>query len=240
MASRCYFKHKSIYWKRRGRLAWDEYKNVDSVQLNNDEFLCLFRMTRMSFMLLKAELSCTSIFNRNYRYKKPRPLFQQLLVYLYCVGRCSSSGSCHEVALYFGIASGSIRNYVNNVVAALKELQHKAVCWLTKQECKDMKVCLASTGFRHCVSIADETLIPLTFWPKFFHECYYCQKCLYALNALIVCVMTVLVLHISMLTGQKQLMTTKCFMHHISSSTEKIILLHLSTSLVTQHIQVLQ
>ena len=50
-----------------------------------------------------------------------------------------------------------------------------------------MKVRLASTGFRHCISIADGTLIQLTTCLKQFHECYYCRKSFYSLNTLTVC-----------------------------------------------------
>ena len=173
--------------KSRARVAWNEYIDPISTKINDAEFLRLFRMSRRSFLLLKDELERTSVFDRRHRYKQPRPCFQQLLVYLYRVGRYGSSGSCHEVSLYFGIGSGTVRNYVLNVVTAIKELEPDVVRWPNQREKEAMKVRLASTGFRHCIGIADGTLIQLTTRPKQFHECYYCRKSFYALNTLIVC-----------------------------------------------------
>ena len=178
---------RRTYRTRTSRLPWNEYLNANSTQLNDAEFLRLFRMSRQSFVLLQQELERTSVFNRRHRYRKPRPCFQQLLVFLYRVGRYGSSGSCHEVALFFGIGNGTVRNYVRNVVYALKEIEHDVVRWPNQQEKEDMKVRLATTGFRHCIGVADGTLVRLTTRPKLFHECYYCRKSCYALNVLIVC-----------------------------------------------------
>ena len=108
-------------------------------------------------------------------------------MFLYRVGRYGNSGSTHEVSLYFGIANGSVRNYIDNIVKALKELEPEVVSWPSCTEREEMKVRLAASGFRHCVGIIDGTLIPLTRKPKEFHECYYSRKGFYAINALVVC-----------------------------------------------------
>ena len=106
---------------------------------------------------------------------------------MYHCGRYGNSGSDHEVALYFGIASGSVRNYVQNIIRAIKELEPEVVSWPSEEERQEMKVRLASTGFRHCIGIADGTLVPLTRKPKIYHECYFCRKHFYAINVLVVC-----------------------------------------------------
>ena len=181
------YSERHPYRKKRGRYAWDEYLNENSALLNNTEFLCLFRLSRESFRKLEDVLSETSTFKKIHKYKAPRPLRQQLLVFLYRVGRYGSSGSTHEVSLYFGIGNGSVRNYVSNIVSALKELENEVVSWPSSDEREAMKVRLAATGFRHCIGIIDGTLIPLTHKPKDFHECYYSRKGFYAISALIVC-----------------------------------------------------
>ena len=178
---------RSAYRSRRVRLDWNEYLNPESEFINDDEFLRLFRVSRNSFNLLLAEMERSPVFNKSHKFKKPRPVFQQLLVFLYRVGRFGSSGSCHEVGLFFGIATGSVRNYVANVVEALKMMEPEVVYWPSDEERQEMKTRLSPTGFRHCVGFADGTLIPLTTKPKIFHECYYCRKHFYALNVLVVC-----------------------------------------------------
>ena len=181
---------RSSYRQRSGRLRWEEYLDQDSDIMNDTEFLRTFRMSRQSFRILEQELRQTPMYAPRQNVggrRTPRPLYQQLLVFLYRIGRFGNSGSDHEVGLYFGIASGSVRNYVLNIVQALKHMEDEVVSWPTEEERNEMKVRLTSTGFRHCVGIADGTLIPLLRKPKVFHECYFCRKSIYAMNVLVVC-----------------------------------------------------
>lgn len=188
MSSRRYATRSSTYRSSRGRLDWMEYLNPDSNYMNDTEFLRTFRLSRASFALLRVELERTPMFTRvRNGSRQPRPCYQQLLVFLFRVGRYGNSGSDHEVALYFGISSGSVKNYIKNIVAALKSIEADVVSWPNERERNEMKVRLATTGFRHCVGIADGTLIPLSRKPKVYHECYFCRKNFYAVNVLLVC-----------------------------------------------------
>lgn len=188
MSNRRYASRSRSYRGSRGRMQWAEYLNPQSTYMNESEFLRTFRLSRSSFGLLREELERTPMYARHRNgSREPRPCYQQLLVFLYRCGRHGNSGSDHEVALYFGIASGSVKNYVKNIVTAIKSLEPEIVSWPNEEERNEMKVRLAATGFRHCVGIADGTLIPLTRKPKVFHECYFCRKNFYAINVLLVC-----------------------------------------------------
>ena len=187
MSSRRYATQSS-YQNRQGRLNWDEYLDDNSSSMNATEFLRTFRLSRRSFRLLEEELRRTPVFsNLPVGRRAPRPLYQQLLVFLYRTGRYGNGGSDHEVGLYFGIASGSVRNYIQNIVRALKTIEDEVVSWPTQDERNAMKTRLASTGFRHCVGIADGTFVVLTRKPKIYHECYFCRKSCYAINVLVIC-----------------------------------------------------
>ena len=188
MSSLRYATCSTTYRSRRGRLEWAEFLNPNSIFMNDTEFLRTFRMSRSSFNLLRQEVERTPVFTRQHHGSRtPCPCFQQLLVFLYRCGRFGSCGSDHEVGLYFGIASGSVKNYVRNIISALKSIEREVVSWPSQEERDEMKVRLAATGFRHCIGIADGTLIPLSRKPKIFHECYYCRKNCYAVNVLVVC-----------------------------------------------------
>ena len=92
-----------------------------------------------------------------------------------------------DVSPFFGIAKGSVQNYVRRCVRALHEIKEEVVYWPDLHERLDMRNRLAAYGFRYCVGIIDGTLVLLDFRPECYHECYYSRKCVYALNVMIVC-----------------------------------------------------
>ena len=85
MSTKRYFT-RCAYRSRRARLAWEEYVNDESEFINDEEFLRLFRVTRNSFRLLLSLMESSPVFNKTHKFKKPRPVYQQLLVFLYRVG----------------------------------------------------------------------------------------------------------------------------------------------------------
>ena len=110
-----------------------------------------------------------------------------MLVFLFRVGQEGSSGGSGTVASFFGIAKGSINNYVRRTVMALLEMKEETVNWPGPEERDTMRKRLAAYGFRHCVGIIDSTLIELAFRPESYHECYFSHKSMYALNVMIIC-----------------------------------------------------
>jgi hypothetical protein len=92
-----------------------------------------------------------------------------------------------SVGQFFGIGVGSVHNYVRRSIKALKEIKKDVVYWPNQEEKDAMKKRLAATGFRHCVGVIDGTLVVLDFRPEVYHECYYSQKSVYAINLMVVC-----------------------------------------------------
>jgi hypothetical protein len=181
-----YLFRKTKYRKNRQKFNLQDCLSEDSVNYNDEEFLYCFRMTRESFFLLLKEMESKDAF-RHGRFKKPRPISFQLLVFLYRVGKQGTCGSSLAVSHHFGIGKGSVNNYVRKCVAALHEIHDDVVHWPDEDQRQEMKNRLAMTGFRHCTGIIDGTLIVLEFKPEKFHECYYSRKSFYALNVMIVC-----------------------------------------------------
>jgi hypothetical protein len=121
------------------------------------------------------------------KFKKQHPIAFQLLVYLFRVGKEGTVGGALSVSSHFGIGKGSVKNYVRRCIQTLLEIKDDVVCWPSTSDHDAMKSRLAAYSFCHCVGIIDRTLVVLDFKPEKFHECYYSQKCCYALNVMVVC-----------------------------------------------------
>jgi hypothetical protein len=174
------------YRKRKKFNLEDCLLEEGSEQFNDTEFLHSFRMTRQSFYVLLEEMRTKKAFAMS-KFRKQRPVSYQLLVFLFRIGREGTAGSCLAVSQFFGIGIGSVKNYVDRSIRALKEIKNEVVYWPDQEEREEMKTRLASTGFRHCVGIIDGTLIVLDFRPEKYYECYYSRKSCYALNLMVVC-----------------------------------------------------
>jgi hypothetical protein len=184
-ASRYLFRHR--HYRKRTKFDVDDcILREGSQNFSDTEFLHSFRMTRESFHLLLHELKSKKAFSQS-KFKKQCPVSFQLLVFLYRIGREGTGGSSASVSQFFRIGEGSVRNYVQRTIKALKEMKDEVIYWPNEKEREEMKSRLAPTGFRHCVGIIDGTLIVLEFRPEKYHECYYSRKCCYALNLMVVC-----------------------------------------------------
>ena len=177
-----YMFRKTTYRKNRKKFDIDDALSFNSLNYNDEEFLSYFRISRESFFLLLDQIKTQKAFVQNPKKKKQRSVAFQLLVYLYRVGQEGVGGGCGPVGGFFGIAKGSIKNYVRRCVLALLQMKDDVVYWPDKRERKEMRNRLSVKGFRHCVGIIDGTLVQLAFRPEAYHECYYSRKCMYALN----------------------------------------------------------
>ena len=182
-----YLFRRSKYRRNRKKFDLEDALSYNSVNYNDEEFLLNFRITRESFFLLLEELKTKKAFKQKSKKKQQRPIAYQLLVFLFRVGLEGSSGGSGIVASFFGIAKGSINNYVRRTVLALLEMKEETVNWPGPEERDKMRKRLAAYGFRHCVGIIDGTLIELAFRPESYHECYFSRKSMYALNVMIIC-----------------------------------------------------
>ena len=122
--------HKSILWKMlntrylyrtsknrtdRKRFDLDDVLSYDSKNTNDDEFLHLFRVTRDSFFLFLDEMKDKEAFSTTNKCHQ-RPISYQLLVFLYRIGKDGSAGGPMDVAAYFGIGKGTVKNYTRFMV----------------------------------------------------------------------------------------------------------------------------
>ena len=184
--SRYIFRH-SKYRKKRRTFDLDDALSSTSDHYNDDEFLSTFRITRESFFLLLQEMKGTKAFTKKSKKKQQRPVAFQLLVFLFRVGKEACGASSEAIGIFFGIAKGSVTNYVRRCVSAFLEMKEDNVYWPDKIEREEMRKRMSVFGFRHCVGIIDGTLIALAFRPEAYHECYFSRKSMYALNVMIVC-----------------------------------------------------
>ena len=101
---------------------------------NDKEFLNAFCITRESFFLLFDQLAATKAFSYGSSKKLQRPIAYQILVFLYHIGKQGKHGGSLDVGTFFGIAKGSVNNYVRRCMRALLELSDKVVSWPSKEE----------------------------------------------------------------------------------------------------------
>ena len=182
-----YIYRTSKYRRDRKKFDYEDAISYNSITYNADEFLLCFRISRESFFLLLDEMKDKKAFKNKSRKKKQRLIGYQLLVFLYRIGKEGSSGGSGCVSVFFGIARGSVTNYVRRCVSAFLEMKDEIINWPDQEERDSMKRRLAAYGFRHCVGIIDGTLIELSFRPQSYHECYFSRKSMYALNVMIIC-----------------------------------------------------
>ena len=175
------------YRKNRHKFDIDDALSSNSEKYNDEEFLFTFRISRESFFLLLEKMKDRRAFKRVSKKKQQRSIAYQLLVYLFRIGKEGSGGGAMAVANYFGIAKGSVINYIRRCVSALSEIKNDIVYWPDEKQRKEMRNRMSINGFRHCVGIIDGTLIRLIYRPEAYHECYYSRKCFYALNVMIIC-----------------------------------------------------
>lgn len=182
-----YAVRSNTYRQRTNAFDWDDVLSEDSKTYSNDEFLFVFRMTRQSFSSLHELIKDHHVFNKKGN-KKQRPSWQQLMVYLFRVGKESSGGSDMAISSFFRIGYGTVSNYISNVVEAIMSLKPHLLCWHTEAEREAMKIrCGVSKGFHQCVGIIDGTLMFLEKRPTLNGEAYHCRKGGYAINLLVVC-----------------------------------------------------
>ena len=119
MKNNHYLFRSSSYRKNRNKFDVEDALSDDSININDEEFLFLFRITRDSFKLFLEEMKDKKAFVVKNDSCHQHPISFQLLVYIYRIGKEGSSGGSLEVASFFGIGKGSINNYVRRCVSAL-------------------------------------------------------------------------------------------------------------------------
>ena len=89
--------------------------------LNDDEFLCNFRLTRSQFNSLSERLKLREPFKSQYGSNIGRPsrsVEMQLIVFLYRVGHTGSSASDINISSALMIGKGTVAKYVKNMISS--------------------------------------------------------------------------------------------------------------------------
>ena len=102
IAQRGYIQRKSQYRRRRS-FDWEDVISPDSSTFNDEEFQQLFRMSRTSFNEFHDKIKNHSVFKATPHKKKPRPSYQQFMVFLYRLGKEGNGGNGRAVAAFFRI-----------------------------------------------------------------------------------------------------------------------------------------
>jgi hypothetical protein len=151
MKNNRYLFRPTRYRSERQKFDLEDALSPNSVNFNEEEFLFLFRITRESFFLFLEEMEPRDAFAIKSNSCHQRPIAFQLLVFLYGIGKEGSGGGCLDVACFFGIGKGSVKNYVCRTVKALLEIEEEVVCLancLTKNGYEETSKCLRFSALR--------------------------------------------------------------------------------------------
>ena len=100
MKKKRYLYRSSSYRKDRKNFDLEDTLSDKSKNMNDEEFLSLFRLTRDSFKLFLAEMIDKKAFVVKNKSSHQRPVAFQLLVYLYRVGREGTNGGSGLVSYF--------------------------------------------------------------------------------------------------------------------------------------------
>ena len=115
--------------------------------------------------------------------KKPqRPAWHQLAVFLRHYG---AIGGRHHIdtARDCGVAQGSVYEYIDRVIIAIRSHRRRFLHWPRGDELEDIKDMFAEMGFPNCIGAIDGSLIKLTTIPLENSIVYYCRKKTYAVRS---------------------------------------------------------
>ncbi|KAL2632550.1 hypothetical protein R1flu_004029 [Riccia fluitans] len=148
-------------------------------------FRSFTRMTRSSFMELVSKIADHPMFHNNSPYAQA-PLAMQLAVVLDRFGH-EGNGACfsHSLMLW-GLDEGSMVNYTNTIMIALRDKLRYLVSWPTTSKRRRISAAFVEKGFLGCVGLIDGTLIPLSQRPHDGNEMYHDRKSQYLYNAQII------------------------------------------------------
>lgn len=174
-------------YRRRTPFDWKDMLDPTSENFNDTEFLFLFRVSRATFWDIYEKIKDHKSLKR-YGKNKGRPAWQQLMVFLYRIGREGTGGSDQAISCFFRISTGVVRTYVLNIAKAILSLKSELLRWSTDEEKAEMKERVGpGKGFHQCIGIIDGTLMYLDKRPTLDGEIYFTRKGGYAINIMVVC-----------------------------------------------------
>jgi len=157
--------------------------------LSDDEFLQKYRMSRESFEYLVELIQDDPVFKKPCRGPQQAPVKHQLMVLLKFLGTEGGGSSKHDMRSMFLLGCGTIAEYCDRSVQAIRNLKDKVVKWPDSEERSIIaRRIFEEYKFPNCVRFIDGTLFPLGFQPSSEDAPDYSgRKYGYSLSTLIIC-----------------------------------------------------
>lgn len=174
----------------RNRAGLWEYYLLDCANVNENEFLSHFRVSRAAFFRILELIRDDPIFEHSGIRSLRGGTELHLLIVLKFLGNFGNDCSASKLALFFGVGHGTIQNHLERAIRAVLNLRNHAFTWPDAAERKEISArMLEKYGFPNCVGIIDGTLLPLEFRPgqELDGEDWYTRKGTYAMHCLLVC-----------------------------------------------------
>ncbi len=130
------------------------------------------------FQYLCGLLKATGLFDWVGNGRPPRPVEYQLSVFLRYYGS-SSTNKHFDSARDTSVGTGSVRNYVQNVTAAIRAIEAHHLTWPSLER---KGAIVDGFGWPGCIGAVDGSLIPLTYIPTERPYQYYSRKKFYAVG----------------------------------------------------------
>jgi hypothetical protein len=134
--------------------------------LSDDEFREKYRVSRDSFKKLLDLIKDHPIF-KSQNNKRQAPVANQLLLFLFYIGRAGSGASNPSNRNIFGLGRGTSDLYRKRVISALRCLRERAIRWPDQAE--RVEIALRIRNKYHWLNVcgfADGTLLPLCYEPQ--------------------------------------------------------------------------
>ena len=169
----------------------EEEKDDVPPWLNDDEFRQKYRMSKESFRDLYNLIKEDPVFKRNplKRGRKQAHPAYQLAVLLKYYGTEGSGNSNPELRNVFRVGRGTVKNWRDRALKAIRNLKNRAYTWPDEDERKEIALRIGEKfDWPNCIGIMDGTLFPLAFEPETEDAPDYSgRKHAYSITCLIIC-----------------------------------------------------
>jgi hypothetical protein len=102
---------------------------LEFMNLREEEFIALYRMTRDSFTKLTKLLKRTAAVKQSMKSPRAPDLWKVVACGVYRLGHYGNSSSIAEVGFRFRIASGTVLNWTSLLIAAIIEVSARYIKW---------------------------------------------------------------------------------------------------------------
>ncbi|KAI7941614.1 hypothetical protein MJO29_013688 [Puccinia striiformis f. sp. tritici] len=143
-------------------------------------------MSHSAFVKLVDRVSGDPIFQNNSNNPQ-RPVQEQMMVTLKCLGCYGNGVSLGFVARFFRVGEGMGELYTNRCIMAILRLKPDMLKWPDADTRKLTQQHYAEEGFDGCVGLIDGSLIPIFNAPIMNGSDFWSRKGFYAIATLLIC-----------------------------------------------------